>query len=134
MQGPTSFTVINSLRRRYLLLLLVHPYAKESQDAENHLWMQTSYLFISSYKQHIGNLDRIINRQQQNGGSGNSNNNGGHGPVEYRKLVQRFRQFLADEEKFWTKLVLRFRRSFALDEAHPALVKLGLALDSDAGD
>ncbi|KAF9022220.1 hypothetical protein BDZ89DRAFT_210483 [Hymenopellis radicata] len=86
--------------------------------------MQTSYLFISSYKQRITALDRILSSPQQQ--------NGNHGPVEYRKLVQRFRQFLAEEDKFWTKLVLRFRRSFALDEAQPALVKLGLVLDGDS--
>ncbi|KIY62381.1 hypothetical protein CYLTODRAFT_404642 [Cylindrobasidium torrendii FP15055 ss-10] len=115
-----------NLRKRYLLLLLIHPYAKESKDAENHLWMLTSYSFISAFKQRIAQLDRLLNGN--NGGGGNNSNNDGHGPVEYRKLVQRFRQFLAEEEKFWTKLVLRFRRSFGLDEAVPMLVQLGLLL------
>ncbi|KAJ7677162.1 hypothetical protein B0H17DRAFT_1139809 [Mycena rosella] len=31
---------------------------------------------------------------------------GGGGPVETRKLLQRFRQFLTDEERFWHALVL----------------------------
>jgi hypothetical protein len=30
-----------------------------------------------------------------------------HGPVEYRKLMQRFCQFLAEEEKFWSQLSQR---------------------------
>jgi len=120
-----------SLRRRYLNLLLVHPNAKESKDVENHLWMQTSYAFISSYKQRIAALDRAMqnnqrNQQQQQG----QPRQGNHGVVEHRKLVQRFRQFLADEEKFWTQLVLRLRRLFDLTEAQPALVALGLLTDS----
>ena len=121
-----------SLRRRYLNLLLVHPNAKESKDVENHLWMQTSYAFISSYKQRIAALDRAMqnnqrNQQQQQHGQPRQGN---HGVVEHRKLVQRFRQFLADEEKFWTQLVLRLRRLFDLTEAQPALVALSLLTDT----
>ncbi|KAF8173689.1 hypothetical protein BJ912DRAFT_1033967 [Pholiota molesta] len=126
-----------NLRRRYLNLLLVHPTAPESKDVENHLWMQTSYAFISSYKQRIAALDRAIqnnqrHQQPQQGQQGphpaRSNH---HGVVEHRKLVQRFRQFLADEEKFWTQLVLRLRRLFDLTEAQPALVALGLMTEID---
>ena len=102
-------------------LLLVHPTAKESKDVENHLWMQTSYAFISSYKQRIATLDRAIQnnqRQQQQPQR--------HGPVEYRKLTQRFRQFLADEDRFWTQLILRLYRLFDLHEAQPALYVIGV--------
>uniref|UniRef100_A0A8H7XU36 Protein SMG7 n=1 Tax=Psilocybe cubensis TaxID=181762 RepID=A0A8H7XU36_PSICU len=124
-----------NLRRRYLNLLLVHPDAKESKDVENHLWMQTSYAFISSYKQSIAALDRSTQnnqrhqQQQQQQGQRPPPPRQNH-DVERRKLVQRFRQFLADEEKFWTQLVLRLRRLFDLREAHPALVALGL-LEAD---
>ncbi|KAF8153018.1 hypothetical protein B0H34DRAFT_662751 [Crassisporium funariophilum] len=68
-------------------------------------------------------------QQQQNQQAQQRQNN--HGPVEHRKLTQRFRQFLADEEKFWTQLVLRLRRLFDLDEAQPALIALGLLGDPD---
>lgn len=89
--------------------------------------MQTSYAFISAYKQRIGALDRAITRppppQQQR--------HSPHGPVEHRKFIQRFRQFLADEEKFWTQLIVRLRRSFALYEAHPTLVALGILSATD---
>ncbi|KAG7442872.1 uncharacterized protein BT62DRAFT_982345 [Guyanagaster necrorhizus] len=80
--------------------------------------MQTSYAIISVYKQRIAALDRILQNQPQ------QLHQHGHGPVEYRKLVQRFRQFLAEEEKFWTQVVTRHQRSFQLDEAKPALVAL----------
>ncbi|GLB39767.1 putative telomerase activating protein Est1 [Lyophyllum shimeji] len=114
-----------NLRRRYLSLLLVHPYAKESKDVENHLWMQTSYAFIASYKQRILNLDRLIQSKMRQPQQPNQRPN--NVPVvEHRKLVSRFRQFLAEEEKFWSQLVVRLRRSFALDEATPALVALGI--------
>ncbi|KNZ81029.1 Protein SMG7, partial [Termitomyces sp. J132] len=117
-----------NLRRRYLNLLLVHPYAKESKDVENHLWMQTSYAFIASYKQRILNLGRVIQSKMRQ----TPNQRPPNAPVvEHRKLVQRFRQFLADEEKFWSQLVVRLRRSFALDAATPALLALGIISKAD---
>lgn len=99
----------------------MHPYAKESKDVENLLWMQTSYAFISTYKQRIASLDRALQANPRN-----QPRQGGHGPVEYRKLMQRFRQFLAEEERFWAKLIDRLQRSFGLDEAHAAVVSLGI--------
>ncbi|KAH7929298.1 hypothetical protein BV22DRAFT_1144318 [Leucogyrophana mollusca] len=47
--------------------------------------------------------------------------------------MQRFRQFLAEEEKFWTQLIARYQRSFALDEAGPVLVNLGILTNSEDG-
>ncbi|KAF7982839.1 hypothetical protein HWV62_25800 [Athelia sp. TMB] len=97
-------------------------YYSESKDVENLLWMQTSYAFISSYKQRIASLDRIVQSSPRN-----QPRQGGHGPVEYRKLMQRFRQFLAEEERFWSKLIERLQRAFGLNEAHAAIVLLGIA-------
>lgn len=92
--------------------------------------MQTSYAFIASYKQRILNLDRMIqNKLKQPPQPANQRPN--THIVEHRKLVQRFRQFLADEEKFWTQLVVRLRRSFALHEATPALIALGIISEAD---
>lgn len=92
--------------------------------------MQTSYAFIAIYKQRIAVLDQTLRsaprlQQQQS-------RQEGHGPVEYRKLMQRFRQFLAEEEKFWTQLVVRFRRSFLLNEVQQALVALGILPTTDS--
>ncbi|KAI8972435.1 hypothetical protein BD414DRAFT_540319 [Trametes punicea] len=130
------------LRRNCLRLLLLHPYAPESKDAETMLWIQTSYAFISLYKQRIAALDRAIHgpprqqqQQQQGQGQGQgqqpSRHHGGHGPVEYRKLLLRFRQFLADEEKFWIQLIVRIRRIFQLDDAQPILAQLEILPDDD---
>ncbi|EAU83974.2 hypothetical protein CC1G_09856 [Coprinopsis cinerea okayama7 len=125
-----------NLRKRYLSLLLLHPYAKESKDVENHLWMQTSYASISSYKERIAIIDRAIQahaRQPQ--GQPGQQRQQRHGPVEHRKLLSRFRQFLAEEEKFWIHLLLRMYRSFGLEEARPALTALGLLHDNqDLGE
>ncbi|KAG9313716.1 hypothetical protein JVU11DRAFT_6066 [Chiua virens] len=115
-----------NLRRHYLRLLLVEPYAKESKDAEMHLWMQTSYQFISHYKQSLATLERTLQSAPRH-----QPRQGGHGPVEYRKLMQRFRQFLAEEEKFWTQFVVRYQRSFVLHEAQPILVTLNILTPSD---
>ncbi|KAJ4489982.1 hypothetical protein J3R30DRAFT_16013 [Lentinula aciculospora] len=85
--------------------------------------MQTSYIFISEYKQRLTRIDRATQRPPQ---GQPSNKQSLHGPVEYRKLLQRFRQFLAEEDKFWTQFVVRYHRSFELTEAHDALVTLGI--------
>ncbi|KAI9068647.1 hypothetical protein FKP32DRAFT_1663640 [Trametes sanguinea] len=134
----TDFTR-KQLRRNCLRLLLLHPYAPESKDAETMLWIQTSYAFISLYKQRIAALDRAIHgssrqqqQQQPQHGQGQAQGQGqqpprqqgGHGVVEYRKLLQRFRQFLADEEKFWIQLILRIRRIFQMDDVQPILAQL----------
>lgn len=111
------------------------------------LWIQTSYQFISLYKQRIAALDRAIHgnsRQQQHqqqpqgqqgqgqqGGQQPPRQHGGHGVVEYRKLLQRFRQFLADEEKFWIQLIVRIRRIFQLEDTQPVLAELGILPDDD---
>ncbi|KAI0768280.1 hypothetical protein BD413DRAFT_634063 [Trametes elegans] len=132
----TDFTR-KQLRRDCLRLLLLHPYAPESKDAETVLWIHTSYTFISHYKQRISTLDRAIHGgsrpqpqqgqgQGQQGAQAQPRQHSGHGIVEYRKLLQRFRQFLADEEKFWIQLIVRIRRIFQLDDAQPLLAELGL--------
>ncbi|KAL4076715.1 hypothetical protein V8B97DRAFT_2004429 [Scleroderma yunnanense] len=119
-----------NLRRLYLRLLLLEPYAKESKDAETHLWMQTSYPFISQYKQDIATLDRALPQQRTHSSRKNhpqqQHDHRQHGPVEYRRLMQRFRQFLAEEEKFWIAFVARYCRQFAISEAQPALHALGV--------
>ncbi|KAH9847020.1 hypothetical protein C2E23DRAFT_890348 [Lenzites betulinus] len=137
----TDFTR-KQLRRNCLRLLLLHPYAPESKDAETMLWIHTSYAFISLYKQRIAALDRAIHTnarhqhqqqaQGQQGAQQQPRPHGGHGVVEYRKLLQRFRQFLSDEEKFWIQLIVRIRRIFQLDDAQPVLAELGILPDENA--
>lgn len=90
--------------------------------------MQTSYQFISNYKQNVATLDRTLQSAPRHQPRQNN-----HGPVEYRKLMQRFRQFLAEEEKFWSQLVARYQRSFALHEAQHILSALNIAIPDDLG-
>ncbi|EPQ51949.1 hypothetical protein GLOTRDRAFT_123056, partial [Gloeophyllum trabeum ATCC 11539] len=118
-----------NLRRLYLRLLLLYPYAKETKDVETHLWMSTSHHFISQYKQRILALDRVVFGPPPRHGPRHQQG----GPVEYRKLLSRFRQFLAEEERFWIQLVLRFQRTFGLNDAQPALFALGIASGEGEG-
>jgi hypothetical protein len=98
--------------------------------------MQTSYAFIALYKQRLARPAHQHNHNNANTNNNGGNNNGG-GPVETRKLLQRFRQFLADEERFWRALVLRIQRAYAHSlssaDAMSALVTLPLELLSGAG-
>ncbi|KAF7336129.1 hypothetical protein MVEN_02160100 [Mycena venus] len=107
-----------NLRRQYLHLLLLHPTAREARDVGTHLWMQTSYAFIALYKQRLQVAPRQHhqhnNNNNNNNANSNHNNNNNGGPVETRKLLQRFRQFLADEERFWRALVLRVQRAYKI--------------------
>jgi tetratricopeptide (TPR) repeat protein len=92
--------------------------------------MQTSYSLISIYKQRITALDRAIHQPpRQNAQQPQPQPSRA---VEYRRLLQRFRQFLSEEEKFWTQLVLRFRRHFAIDESQPALTALGIVPEEES--
>jgi protein SMG7 len=96
--------------------------------------MQTSYAFIASYKQRIQALDRGIQNQdkvRQQGQRPQQDQRPNTNVVEHRKLVQRFRQFLAEEEKFWTQLVVRLRRSFALTQVTPTLIALGILSEAE---
>ncbi|KAK7013256.1 hypothetical protein R3P38DRAFT_2546463, partial [Favolaschia claudopus] len=104
-----------NLRRRYLHLLLLHPNARESRDAGTYLWMQTSYAFIALYKQRLNSNSRPQNNHNNNNQRHNNSNN----PVETRKLLQRFRQFLADEDRFWRALVLRVQRAYEIGPFAP---------------
>ena len=92
--------------------------------------MQTSYQFIAVYKQKIAALDRKLYapapQNSQNGQNGrdrrpDANGQGGH--VEYRRLLSRFRQFLAEEYKFYVRLLLRYRSQFGLHEVRAHLVR-----------
>ncbi|KAJ7895735.1 hypothetical protein B0H13DRAFT_1522309, partial [Mycena leptocephala] len=79
-----------------------------ARDAGTHLWMQTSYAFIALYKQHLARPAHANNHHHNGNGAPNNqhqNHNANGGLVEIRKLLQRFRQFLADEERFWRALV-----------------------------
>lgn len=91
--------------------------------------MQTSYQFISIYKQKIAVLDQKLSTRTK--GTTRQDYSGG-GPVEHRKLVTRLRQFLGEEEKFYAQLLIRFQIQFELKETHGALVKVGvLSVDPD---
>lgn len=91
--------------------------------------MYTSYAFITSYKQRIANLSspqppprgsrQAVPREPPNA------------PVERRKLLSRFRQFLSEEEKFWISLVAWSRRAFELHEAQSILVSLEMASEDN---
>lgn len=123
---------MDSLRRQYLRMLFVYPLAAESRDVENHLWIATSYQFISRYKERIATLDRSIYgspRLQQQQNQQPSRPPGGQRVNEYRRLLPRFRQFLSEEEKFWVQLIVRIRRVFALDDAQRALTALSIVPD-----
>ncbi|KAI0299414.1 hypothetical protein B0F90DRAFT_1631373 [Multifurca ochricompacta] len=90
--------------------------------------MQTSYALISIYKTRIAALEHALREagtQRQHPRAQRP------GPVEYRKLMQRFKQFLSTEERFWTQLVVRIQRQFALSEARSALATLSIAADTD---
>ncbi|KAJ7668223.1 hypothetical protein B0H14DRAFT_2191176, partial [Mycena olivaceomarginata] len=74
---------------QYLHLLFLHPNARKACDLGTHLWMQTRYAFIALYKQCLQRPHHQHNNNLNRRTGGNT------------QLLQRFRQFLADEERFW---------------------------------
>lgn len=95
---------------------------------DNPMWMETSHACITVYRSRIATLDKAIAART---GHAPARPSGPTPVVEHRKLVQRFRQFLAEEEKFWTAFILRFARQFALEEAQPHLDALQLTRPSN---
>lgn len=99
--------------------------------------MATSYFIISSYKSRIAAADNTAHHASEahphRGSRGEAS--GHHHPkvgiVEYRKLIHRFRQFLAEESKFWTSFIIRIVRVFDLQSSHAALATLGITVSSD---
>ncbi|KAL5497945.1 LCB2 [Sanghuangporus vaninii] len=113
-----------NLRKQHLKLLLLYPTSKEAKDAETHIWMQTSYQFISVYKQRLAILDRkLFSPVAQSNKPGARQGPGEGGHVEYRKTLARFRQFLAEEERFYVQLLVRYQSQFGLTETKPALTR-----------
>lgn len=100
-----------------------HPYAPQAQNIEGQLWLETSHALITLYRHRISSLEKTLNTQDGRAQHRQTT----HGPVEYRKLVQKFRNFLSAEESFWSGFVLRLVRAYSLDEAKPALEKLGIS-------
>ena len=90
--------------------------------------MQTSYQFIAFYRKRVGTLDQKINSTQQRQGNGSKRDRDTKesGIVEYRKTLHRFRQFLNDEERFFSQLLVRLHKQFELYEAEAALLALDL--------
>jgi protein SMG7 len=114
----------------YLRLLLVHLNTEDAKDTETHLWMNTSHAFISAYKEHIKALDGTTARLPRP----RAQEPGASGPVEHRKLVQRFRQFLAEEERFWQLFILRARRALFVVDVDAVLRSLDIMPDEPALD
>ncbi|KAF8647537.1 hypothetical protein AX16_006644 [Volvariella volvacea WC 439] len=103
--------------------------------------MQTSYNFISVHKERINSLDRMLDNRRDEHRPGRRDRGGGpddqrserHGhDVEYRKALQKFRQFLGEETKYWSLLVLRLCRMFVLNEARQALMVLEILNNTSA--
>jgi hypothetical protein len=91
--------------------------------------MHTSYAFITGYKQRIANLNAP--QPPPRGSRQAAPRDPPNVPVERRKLLSRFRQFLSEEEKFWISLVTWSRRAFELHEVQPILVSLEMASEDN---
>ena len=104
----------------------MHPEARESKDVENHLWMQTSYQFISKYKQRV----HVLDQQLEDAAGTNGVRRDGQPPhVEYRRVLSQFRQFLSEEERLWIQLLQKYQRLFSLEEGVSVLKALHLLVD-----
>ena len=91
--------------------------------------MHTSYAFITGYKQRIANLS--TSQPPPRGSRQAAPRDSPNAPVERRKLLSRFRQFLSEEEKIWISLVTWSRKTFELHEVQPILVSLEMASEDN---
>lgn len=91
--------------------------------------MQTSHVLIAPYKLRISAIEKALRDASAQKQQGKRQQ---HGPVEHRKLVHRYRQYLAGEERFWMQLIARLHEQFALHEADHILARLGITSTDDA--
>jgi len=112
----------HSIRQRIVDLIFKYPYSSQAQSLDGHLWLDTSHALISLYRERLAALDHQQNTPGNSQGPKKSN------VVETRKLLAKFRTFLAAEEKFWSEIALRVVRTYGLDEAKPALYALNITV------
>lgn len=103
------------------------------------MWLETTHQIIQAYREKLNSIDKSILKH-----AGKLNTTADavkQTPIkervatkeaDYQRFLSRFRQFLAEEEKFWAAFALRFARSFALEDAKPYLEKLELSRYRDS--
>ena len=91
--------------------------------------MHTSHAPINQYKKRLAQIEKAL---RDSGDQKPGSKRQQHGPVEHRKLVHRYRQYLAGEEKFWMQLIARVHEQFAIHEADQILANLSITSIDDA--
>lgn len=127
---PSVIQLSQTLRDEYVDLLIRHwrDPAAGSTGMEG-LWMVTSYWTISSYRGMIADIERRVGGAGSGlgSGSGGEARRGGRrgtegdresGPVELRKVLQRFQRFLTSEISFYQSLIRAFIQRFDLFGHH----------------
>lgn len=118
-------------RDTHLTILFGHPFSPHAHSLDA-LWIQTTYLAIASYRDHVARAEAAAAPSAPSvptgGGGGGAAKQRAQRNVpaeqELKKVLTRFRQFLSSEEAWYRQLIARINRFFALD----ALVRLALSL------
>lgn len=131
---PVEKTV-RQLRTAHLVLLIEHWTNPSAQNIDQ-LWMTTSYWIISAYRTMISEVEKKVAsasvggmgeadpRFRRNGSRGGRSVEGDRerekesGPVELRKLLQRFQRFLTTEIAFYQWLIRKLIQRFDLFGKH----------------
>ncbi|WVW81655.1 hypothetical protein I302_103650 [Kwoniella bestiolae CBS 10118] len=127
-------------RDTHLLLIFSHPLSPYYQSLDN-LWHQTSYLIISAYRNIISNIERSSSspssQGRRDGRRTDNNANANAQGNELRKVITRFKQFLASEESFYKSLISRiynYYDLFKITSISRALVQVKIPLGNDYDD
>lgn len=126
---------VRQLRTAHLVLLIEHWTNPSAQNIDQ-LWMTTSYWIISAYRTMISEVEKKVAsasvggmgeadpRFRRNGSRGGRSVEGDRerekesGPVELRKLLQRFQRFLTTEIAFYQWLIRKLIQRFDLFGKH----------------
>lgn len=118
---------VRQLRTAHLVLLIEHWTNPSAQNIDQ-LWMTTSYWIISAYRSMIAEVEKKVatastggmveDPRRRNGRAGDREREKESGPVELRKLLQRFQRFLTTEIAFYQWLIRKFIQRFDLFGTH----------------
>ncbi|CAO1612784.1 unnamed protein product [Parajaminaea phylloscopi] len=135
----------NQLRNAYLRLLFYAPFTKSAHHAEQGMWSDTTHRVVAVYRSRLSKLEKLLKSETEASNSASADATPARGKVakqqgesahsaatkrgaalEYSRMAEAFRSFLAKEEAFWKALAERLTIVFGLRETHVPILRAGL--------
>ncbi|KAK4054561.1 hypothetical protein OIV83_001055 [Microbotryomycetes sp. JL201] len=115
---------------------VVSSHSKTALDALSNLWLETTHGLLASYRNKLNEMDKTIaqapqahRKSKRDRGGQAANAQPPPGPTARRKLSQKFRTFVAQEEEFYRVLLQRLASNLFYDDV-AGLKTLGIIVET----